>query len=353
MIVAILKNSSEASHLNWEKACKSAGIDYKIVELKNADFLDRIININPDFCLAQPPGATTTQKNMYDERIYSIKKYLNIPVFPSWHEIILHENKKALFYFLKSNQIAHPTTFLSYNKAESLEFIYKTKYPIVAKTSIGAASSGVKIIQNKKEGLTYLNKAFGGGIKRRFGPNRKTGSPKSWLLKAFRSPDYFMKKVKEYSERNKDSESGYVLFQEYIEHNFEWRCVKIGESFFAYKKLKIGQQASGAKQFDYDAPPIELLDFTRNLCEKHDFNFMAVDMFYTGQKIYVNELQTIFGHKSPYICKVNGKPGRYTCKNDKWLFEEGNFNTNESYDLRIETAINLFNKDRTTSSLKK
>ena len=162
-----------------------------------------------------------------------------------------------------------------------------------------------------------------------------------------------MKKVKEYSERNKDSESGYVLFQEYIEHNFEWRCVKIGESFFAYKKLKIGQQASGAKQFDYDAPPIELLDFTRNLCEKHDFNFMAVDMFYTGQKIYVNELQTIFGHKSPYICKVNGKPGRYTCKNDKWLFEEGNFNTNESYDLRIETAINLFNKDRTTSSLKK
>ena len=93
---------------------------------------------------------------------------------------------------------------------------------------------------------------------------------------------------------------------------------------------------------EYGAPPLELLDFTKRLCDRFQYNFMAVDLFFTNNKIYVNELQTIFGHKNPYICKVNDIVGRYVYQNNQWIFEEGDFNTNESYDLRLETAINLY-----------
>ena len=162
-------------------------------------------------------------------------------------------------------------------------------------------------------------------------------------MKTIQSPEYLFKKLKLYRERDQDIQKNVVLIQQYIPHDYEWRCAKIGESYFAYKKLRIGYKASGSKQFEYGAPPLELLDFTKNLCEKFNFNFMAIDIFYVNGKILVNELQTIFGHKNSYICKVDDKPGRYVYKNNQWYFEAGDFNTNESYDLRLKTVIDLFN----------
>lgn len=150
--------------------------------------------------------------------------------------------------------------------------------------------------------------------------------------------------MKEYDQRDHDVQKGVILLQRYIPHEFEWRCVKIGDSYFAYKKLKVGQTASGSKQFDYGPPPFEILDFTKDLCAKFGFNFMAVDLFYNHENILVNELQTIFGHTNPFICKVNDKTGRYILINDQWIFEEGDFNSNESYDLRLKTSIDLFKK---------
>jgi hypothetical protein len=38
---------------------------------------------------------------------------------------------------------------------------------------------------------------------------------------------------------------------------------------------------------------------------------------------------------------IDGKPGRYINKSGKWIFEEGDFNTNESYDLRLQAALDL------------
>ena len=72
---------------------------------------------------------------------------------------------------------------------------------------------------------------------------------------------------------------------------------------------------------------------------------MAVDLFQNDSGIFVNELQTIFGHKNPYICKINDKAGRYVLQNNQWVFEEGDFNTNESFDLRLEVAVKLYEKN--------
>jgi len=344
MNIAILRDSNPDSSLKWEIACQNRDFSYLVIDLLRNDWLENLRRYDPSFCVSRPPGDNTQNKKVFDEKLFFIEKYTTFRVFPGYHETVIYENKASLAYFLEVNNIPHPDTFISYSIEEAQRFIAEADYPIVSKTLIGAAGSGVKILKTKAEAGKYVRTAFKEGIKRRYGPNRKTGSPKTWLKKTLISPAYLIKKLKEYHARDKDIQKGVVLFQQYIPHEYEWRCVKIGGSYFVYKKLRIGDKASGSKQFDYGAPPHEILDFTRELCEKYQFNFMAIDMFYENRKILVNELQTIFGHKNPYICKVNNKPGKYIFNDGTWLFEEGDFNTNESYDLRLKEAIKIYER---------
>ena len=342
MKVAILRDDNSESSKKWEMACQKREIDFLTIDMLRDDWLDLIYSFSPSFCVSRPPGDSLYHKKIFDEKIFYLEKYTQYPVYPGFLETYIYENKASLAWFLKTNSIPHPATFVSSSYDESLQFVKQASYPIVAKTLIGAAGLGVKIIESSSDARAYVNKAFTTGIKRSFGPNRKTGSPKTWLVKAIKSPNHFFKKIKEYSARSKDVQKCVVIFQEYIPHDYEWRCVRIGEFFFAYKKLKIGDQASGSSMFEYGPPPMDLLDFTKDLCLKHDFHFMAVDLFHNDKGIYVNELQTIFGHKNPYICKVDDKPGGYIFQDNEWIFEPGNFNTNESYDLRLKVALDLY-----------
>jgi hypothetical protein len=346
MKVAILRDNHPESSEKWESACRKQGLDYMAIDMLRADWLDKINLFDPGFCVSRPPGDLQQNKKIFDEKLYHLENYTPYSVFPSFLETWIYENKASLAWFLATNSIPHPKIFVSSNYDESMEFIKRAEYPVVAKTLIGAAGSGVKIFRSENKAQEYVKKAFKIGIRRRFGPNRKTSGPKDWFLKAMQSPQYFFKKVSQYRERSKDVQRGIVFFQKYCDHDFEWRCVKIGKSYFTYKKLKIGEQASGSKVFEYGPAPFELLDFTKDLCAKFNFNFMAVDIFYNNEGIFVNELQTIFGHKNPYICMVDGKPGRYIYQNNRWIFEPGDFNTNESFDLRLKTAVELYEQNR-------
>lgn len=344
MKVAILRDHNPQSSEKWELACQKLSIDFKVIDLLNDSSFDVLQSYAPTFCLSRPPGDIFQNKKIFDERLFFLENHLRYRIYPGFLETFIYENKASLAWFLKSNNIPHANTFIGTSLAESLQYLNTIDFPIVAKTLIGASGSGVRILKSKGEAKLYINKAFSSGIRRRFGPNRNAGSPKTWIEKAIKSPRYLASKIRQYRERYNDVQRGIVLLQEYIEHTFEWRCVKIGDSFFAYKKLKIGNQASGSKLFDYCAPPVEILDFTSKLCERFNFTFMTADLFIKDNEILVNELQTIFGHKNPYICKVNNKPGRYLFTGDKWRFEEGNFNTNESYDLRLKAALDAYQK---------
>ena len=344
MKVAILRDDNPESSAKWELACEKQGVECRAVSLLRSDWLEQLNAFSPSFCVSRPPGDLQHSKTVFDEAFFFIEHFTPYKVFPGFLETVIYENKASLAWFLKANNIAHPETFVSSSREEAFGFLKNSTYPVVAKTLIGAAGSGVKLLNSQSDAEAYVNQAFTKGIKRRYGPNRKTGNPKTWLAKAVKSPGYFLKKLRQYRERDSDIQKGVVFFQKYVPHSYEWRCAKIGASYFAYKKLKVDDQASGAKQFEYGAPPKQILDFTKNLCEAHGFQFMAVDLFPSDNGLLVNELQTIFGHKNPYICKVDGKPGRYLFRDNQWVFEEGDFNTNESYDLRLQTAIELYEK---------
>lgn len=348
MIVGILRNEDPSSGRKWEIACQKRQIDYEVIDLTSHNWLKYVKNPELDFFLLRPAGNLAHFKTLYDERLYIISKILNFKTFPSYEETIVYENKRLLSYFMEASEIPHPITNVFYSKKDALDYLNKAQLPLVAKTSIGASGSGVKILRTNTQARKYILKAFSNkGIKRSFGPNKSIGSPTSWTKKALKSPSFFIKKLKQYFTIYKIREKYFVIFQEYIPHDYEWRMVKIGESYFGHQKVKQGDKASGTKGIDYIAPPESLLNFTKNLCDKHNFQFMAVDIFEDGKGGYlVNELQTIFGHVQDYILAVNGKPGRYVHHSGEWLFEEGDFNTNESYDLRLEVALELFKTNR-------
>ena len=346
MLIGILRNEDERSAIKWKKACENLNLAFDIIDLVSHDWFKKVTEKRYDFFLLKPGGEFERYKQLYDERIYIINKIMKFNIFPSFEEAYIYENKKLLSYYLDAKKIPHPKTFVFYNSKEACNFIGDKQFPLVGKTSIGASGTGVEILKSKADALSYIKKAFSKkGIKRRFGPNRVVGSPKKWIDKAIKSPEYFIKRLKEYIEINNEGQKGYVIFQEYIKHDYEWRAVKIGDSYFAHKKIKSGEKASGSKGIDYVNPPHGLLDFLKTICDKNNFNSVAIDIFEDAEKGFlVNEVQTIFGHVQSHILEVDGKPGRYINDSGNWLFEAGDFNTNESYDLRLQTALMMYGK---------
>ena len=339
---AILKNDEPDSHVRWEKACRRFKVDYHIVDLTREDWLHQLSDKGFDCCLLRPPCKLSKFIELYKQRVRIIDQYLEIPVFPSLSQVEIYEDKRYLSYFLKARNIPHPETKVFYYKDEALKYLGQVELPLVGKTSHGAGGTGVEILKTRKQAEAYVSKAFSRkGIKRAFGPNRVTGNVRKWARKA-RDLSHLFRKLKEYIDIYSDSQKGYVIFQQYIPHDFEWRVVNIGDAYFAYKKIKIGDKTSGAKSLENMNPSLDLLDFVRKICEREHFDSMAVDIFDDSEKGYiVNELQTIFGQKLSHILEVDGKSGRYVYDYQRWVFQKGDFNTNESFDLRLQHVMKL------------
>lgn len=341
----ILGNERMEDHNPWLKACDDFkdSIACKVVNLTSDRWLEEIQKQEFDILLAKPGGLTAPFKQLYDERIYILGKVLGYRIFPSAEEIFNYENKRFLASWLQANRVPHPETHVFYDRQEAMRYVEKTAFPIVAKTNIGASGSGVRIVPSKKQAIAYLDRAFSEkGAAKRTGPNLAKGG---WLKRGFYyvlHPGDIKKKLTVYKLTRADVQIGFVIFQEFVSHEFEWRVVRIGDSFFAHKKIIKNEKASGSLLKRYENPPLALLDFVKAITDRHSFFSQAVDIFESPKGYLVNEMQCIFGQSDRYQMLVDGEPGRYLWKENNWKFESGEFNENESFSLRVNFIIDLF-----------
>lgn len=238
-----------------------------------------------------------------------------------------------------ANRIPHPKTQVFYHKKEAKKALSSFKFPVVGKMNVGASGKGIKILKNQAELDQYIDLAFTNGLSAKTGPKLKQGKLIQRLFQKLIHPKQLINRLKTYKEIASDKQLGFIILQEYIPHDFEWRVVKIGNSFFAHKKLKEGEKTSGSLLKNYDNPPLQLFDFVRTITERFNFQSVAVDLFEANNTYLVNEIQCIFGQSDPYQMLVDGKPGRYKYENNQWVFEAGDFNQNQSYDLRLEYIL--------------
>jgi len=250
---------------------------------------------------------------MLDERLRVIVEDLGQIVYPSCDELWLYESKRRMWYWLQAHGVPHPQTWVFYDHREALAFARSAELPIVGKSDFGSAASGVRIFRSRMGLVRWIQRCFGRGVIQRDGDPR-------------------------------DRHWGDVLLQKYLPEVKEWRMIRVGDSYFGRQKLKKGAYHSGTHLYGWLDPPQELLDLTRDITEKGRFTSMAIDIFETvGGTYYVNELQTVFGATQTHQMRVNGSPGRYVFDKEKglWRFEEGEFNRNDSCNLRVQALLDL------------
>ena len=346
--VAILANESLSDSLIWLESAKKLEsiVEFEVVDLIADNWLDKIVKGKFDALLAKPGGVRSDFKELYDERIRAIEQQYFI--FPSPQEIYLYENKRFLSFWLKANGIPHPKTHVFYRKAEAREFVQKSGvWPLVAKMNIGASSSGVKIIKSQAQALDYIENTFGKGLKREVGPKWKK-MKMARIFHLLTHPQLIVGKFRLYKSIDSDVQKGFCIFQEYVQHDFEWRVVRIGDSFFAHKKMKLGELASGSLLKNYDNPPLSLFDFVKSFSDTHQLYSVAIDIFERSPDDYlVNEVQCIFGQSDQFQMMVDGKVGRYVSDNEQWCFEEGDFNGNQCFDLRLQWVLKNIQNEST------
>lgn len=345
--ICILANETPSDHEPWVVAIKKSGLirSFDIVNLVSENWFSEIRGKTYDLFILRPPGKTELFKRLYDERVLLINQYLSVPIYPSLYEVLIYENKRYLRDWLMVNHLPHPETFVFFDEKEAKEFLKKRqKYPIVGKTNIGASGNGVIILNDNTQLQDYIEEAFHKGIKAKSGPKLSKGSLFKKAQKLLKIKGFLKQRIKDYLPSGLNIQYHYVILQEYISHEFEWRCVRIGDSFFAHKKIAKKGKASGHLLKRYDTVPVALLDFIRDVTNKTGLRSVSIDVFERNNTYLINEIQCFFGQSDPYQMLVNNVPGRYVYINESWTFEEGMFNTNLSYDLRLKDAISLIKK---------
>jgi len=273
---------------------------------------------------------------MFDERLYIINKVMNRPIYPSYDELLIYENKRMTSYWLKLNGIPHPETHVFYRKKDFLEFLRQNDgYPIVVKSNIGSTAKGVRIVRSRLEARHIAHMLFGvANTKLAVGyTSQKTG-------RLLRFPALGT------------LEKHFVIVQKYEMIKWEWRIVKIGDSFFGHKKYQSiggGYCSRRSLRKEWAIPPVDLFRLVKEICDKGDFYSMAIDILETTDgRHLVNEMHSLFGQRTEHLMYLDNIPGRFVLKEDEFIFEEGHFNRHCSYGLRVEHFVEIL-KERETS----
>jgi len=306
-------------HRHYIAACREMDISYKVLDISGSDWIRVITNSGCDAFLVWPSALTKTWRLMFDERLRVMVKELNKIIFPAYDELWMWESKRRMRDWLMANEVPSPKTWIFYDYQKADIFLQSAPMPIVYKSDFGDSSKGVRIVQSRKEARQMLRKVFTSGVNFHF-PNIS------------------------------NTEWGNIVFQEYIEDAVEWRMIRIGESYFGYKKKKIGDYASGSGNAIYDDIDRYLLDFMKSITGRHGFKSMSLDILVKADRdIKVIELQSLFGDPiTQRKLLVNGEPGRYVYDDIKrqWRFEKGIFDQNACCNLRVEALIKQLSRPR-------
>jgi glutathione synthase/RimK-type ligase-like ATP-grasp enzyme len=250
---------------------------------------------------------------MFDDRLRILSEELGRIVYPSVKECWLYESKLRAREWLDAHRLPHPRTWVFHDRGEAIRFARTAPLPIVYKTNSGGSASGVRILRDRRRLTAIIRRAFDVGI----------------------APS---------GQGPVERQAGVVYLQEYLPNVNEWRMVRIGDSFFGYRKERgDGEFHSASHSWSWLDPPRTLLDFLRKVTDMGQFTSMSVDVFETTNGgLLVNELHTVFGASTPVDqLRVNGRPGRYVYREptDEWVFEEGDYSRNACSNLRVSYLL--------------
>lgn len=267
--------------------------------------------------------AHNPQEKQSAQRIlFTIEHYLKIPVYPnfatSWH----FDEKVAQYYLLKALGAPVPQTWVFWDYSETMEWVKNATYPLVYKLSVGAGSSNIIKVNNKKQAQSLTHRAFRHGTF-------------SWTLNNIRrlgAPLYTIRGLKAFLLRIRDGikyiilgdypalppvlwkpEYGYVYFQEYLPGNeYDTRVTVIGDRAFCYRRLNRPDdfRASGSGHFVYTPEEIDTrcIEIAFQISNRGHFQSMAYDFLFNQNRPVIIEISYGFVDKIVKGCPGHWKP---------------------------------------------
>lgn len=297
---------------NYVAACIECKVSYRLVDLFAADWIEQIRQSGCDLFVVWPGECIAEWKKLYDERLLFLTRELGKRLLPSYDELWLYGSKERQCDWLKIHGFPQPDTRVFYRLDDALAFVRQAPFPMVAKTDIGAASYGVRILENRRQAERLVRRVFSCGIV------GHCADRSAWQWQ-------------------------HILLQEYVAGEFEeWRLVRIGESFFGHRKGRGSDGLySGSGLCLWEDPGTELLDLLKRVTDAGNFKSMCLDIFRTTDgRLLINECQAVFGCATATTqMKINDVPGRYQWLDRTWRFEAGEFCGNYLCDLRIKSVM--------------
>lgn len=330
MKLGILKSYPEIDFLvdSYVKVCEECGVEYVILDLFADNWIEKISSAKVDGILVREKANIAEYKEMYNERLWVINQYLKIPIYPSWHELFLYENKRLYSYFFETHGVNTPRTHVFYTKALALEYCKKAQFPIVLKTNGGAGGSGVTIVRSLAKAKRIINSVFG-----RMDPRMALGYCHWAKVGGFVPiPKLGM------------SQRHYVIIQDFIDIETEWRIIKLGDTYAGYKRPMDNGHGS-CELMEYGFPPKTLLFLIKEISDENRFDSMSLDVIVGKDgKFYITEMQSLFGCFASHQCEVNGVGGKIEYRDGDFVFVEGEdfFKWNGNV-LRVRDFVNKLN----------
>lgn len=308
--LGIVKNRAHR-HTRFVAACRELGVPFRVVDLTSSSWWDALLSAECDALAAWPDAVSTPGAKLLKDRLDLVERALAIPVTPTAGERWMYEDKVRLADWLRVHDVPHPRTWVFFDRDEADAFAASCDLPVVTKTAFGAAATGVRVLERRRDVRRAVARAFGRGV-----------------AASGHDP--------------RDRQWDVVLFQEHVDVVNEWRLVRIGDAYFGHPKGRSGAFHSGSGRVAWDPPEAAHLNFLHEVTEVGGFRSMALDAFeLPSGDLVVNELQTVFGASTSVDqMRVDGHAGRMVRDHaGRWRFEVGDFARNACANARILDVV--------------
>lgn len=275
------------------RACAALGLEARTIPVDQADWMDAVRAV--DLFAWRPSMGSPSEMAEIRTKIPLIEA-MGIPCFPNSLMLWLYDDKIRETFFLKAHGHPVPETFISFSEKESLEYLERAAYPLIAKTHMGAAASGVVLLRDRAEALRLTKGVF-----------RKQTLPEKVKEKYYYAPrlekgNFLLSR--EYRYLN--ACPAYTYVQEFIQSEADWRITTLGAdlvSVFVRRNRPDDFRASGSGLWERVEPqdlPVEACDLALEISRRHGFTSMAFDFMKGRAGWVIGEISMTFALNDIY-----------------------------------------------------
>lgn len=263
--------------------------------------------------------------------LYTIEKYLGIPVYPNhdtaWH----YDEKVAQYYLLQTLGVPMPRTWIFWDRESALEWARNTDYPKIFKLSCGAGSANVVKVASQHQAAQLIDQMFGRGVfPYTMNEYRPAILPRN--LRQFRGMLARIKQGLKFGLKDLypplpsfswRPEKGYVYFQEFLPNNdFDVRITVVGERAFGFRRLNRPEdfRASGSGRIEYNPAVIEprCIEIAFHISERGGFQSMAYDFLFRQGQPVICEISYAYADWAVQKCHGHWKPDLTWVEGNMW-----------------------------------